>query len=266
MLAKDFGSIRLESSSSGLATMVFSQGERGNPFDPDFCRDFKDATLELWNWKETRAVLIRAEGKNFSVGGDLKAFYPRRDELSKLFSKTTSDFHTGLSRFWHLPVPVVVEARGVIMGGAVALLAGCDLAIVSESSRFGAAFPLIGLSCDSGASATLSFRMGPARARLFVLRGEILTSPQAMQCGLVDEIIPDADLSQHALEAATMFAAGPTLAYGEIKRLFLGAGTRQFESILEDEALTLVKISETKDAQEGIAAFVEKRKAIFTGK
>lgn len=261
----DRKAVHVETDPSGLATILFTQGDRGNPFDGDFCRDFKAVMLELWGWKPLRALLIRAEGANFSVGGDLKSFYPNRTELSKLVHQWTSDVHMGLARGWHLPVPIVVQVQGSAMGGAVALLAGCDVVIAGESARFGSAFAQIGFSCDSGSSTTLTFRMGPARARRFVLLGEVLSSQQAQQCGLVDEVVPDGELSARALALASRLASGPTLAYGQIKRLFLRAGAAQFESQLEDEALTLARVSQSSDAQEGIAAFIERRKPLFKG-
>ena len=258
-------SIKLEVR-EGLATVTLAQPARGNPFDGDFTQDFKQVALALWETPALRAVLLRAEGPNFSVGGDLKKFHPERERLAPLVRKWTSDLHMGLSRFWQLPVPVVAEVQGFAMGGGVALLAGCDVVVAAESAKIGSAFAHLGFSCDSGSSVTLTARMGAARARRFVLMGEMLTSAQAQQAGLVDEVVPDAELSPTALKLAQQFAAGPTLAYGEVKRLFMRAGAMQLESMLEDEALTLARIAATQDAQEGIAAMVERRKPRFNGR
>jgi 2-(1,2-epoxy-1,2-dihydrophenyl)acetyl-CoA isomerase len=151
------------------------------------------------------------------------------------------------------------------MGGAAALLAGCDVVLAGESARVGSAFAKIGFSCDSGSSATLTARMGAARARRFVLLGEVLKSQEALQAGLVDRIVPDAELQAQALALALELAEGPTVAYGEIKRLFLRAGAAHLESQMEDEALTLARVSATADAQEGIASQIERRKPVFRG-
>jgi 2-(1,2-epoxy-1,2-dihydrophenyl)acetyl-CoA isomerase len=265
-MAEALSSIRLEMSDSGLATISLCQSERGNPFDGDFCRDFKVAMLDLWERPGVRAVLLRADGPNFSFGGDLKTFYPQRAELSKLVWRWTSDLHMGLSRAWHLPVPFVVAVQGAAMGGAVALLAGCDVVVAAESARFGSAFSQIGFSCDSGTSITLTARMGASRAKRFLLLGEMLTSAEALQSGLADQVVPDADLQTKALEIANRLAAGPTQAYGEIKRLFLRVGSNAVEAQLEDEALTLARVSASHDAQEGVAAFVERRKPVYKGR
>lgn len=250
----------------GLAIVSLSQPERGNPFDGDFTREFRQVALDLWDRPALRAVLLRADGANYSFGGDLKAFYPVRTELAPLVLRWTADLHMGLQRFWQLPVPVVTAVQGFAMGGGVALLAGCDVVLAGESARFGSAFAQLGFSCDSGSSATLSLRMGAARARRFVLLAEVLRSVEAMQCGLVDRVVADDALQDQALALAEQLAQGPTLAYGQIKRLFLRAGGAQLEAQLDDEALTLARISASADAQEGIAAMVERRKPTFGGR
>jgi 2-(1,2-epoxy-1,2-dihydrophenyl)acetyl-CoA isomerase len=249
----------------GLAIVSLDQPERGNPFDDAFTRGFRDVACALWDRTDLRAVLLRADGANYSFGGDLKSFGPVKHELGPLVRRWTADLHMGLQRFWHLPVPVVTAVQGYAMGGGTALMAGCDVVLAGESTRIGSAFAQLGFSCDSGSSATLTARMGPARARRFVLLAEVLKSAEALQCGLVDRIVADAALQDEALALATQLANGPTLAYGEIKRLFLRAGSAQLDAQLEDEALTLARVAASADAQEGIAAMIERRKPVFRG-
>ena len=250
----------------GLAILTLAQPTRGNPIDGPFGHDFKQVASDLLNVAGLRAVLLRADGANFSFGGDLKTFYPARDRLAPLVREWTADLHMGLQRFWRLPVPVVTAVQGFAMGGGVALLAGCDVVLAGASARIGSAFAQIGFSCDSGSTVTLTSRMGIARARRFVMLAEVLGSEDALRAGLVDQIVADAQLQDEALALARKLAAGPTLAYGEIKRLFMRAGAAQLEAQLEDEALTLARISATDDAQEGIAAQVERRKPAFKGR
>lgn len=257
-------SIRVEMQ-DGLAIVSLAQPERGNPIDGDFARDFKQVLAGLGDTSDLRAVLLRADGANFSFGGDLKKLYPERASLAPLVRRWTADLHTGLQRAWQLPVPIVAAVQGFAMGGGVALLAGCDVVLSGESARFGSAFAQLGFSCDSGSSVTLTARMGPARARRFVLLAEVLASQQALQAGLVDRVVADEKLPEEALALAQRLAKGPTVAYGEIKRLFLCAGAAQMQAQLEDEALTLARVSATADAQEGVAAMVERRKPLFRG-
>jgi 2-(1,2-epoxy-1,2-dihydrophenyl)acetyl-CoA isomerase len=258
-------SIRVEMQ-DGLAIVSLAQAARGNPFDGAFARDFKQVASALLDSQDLRSVLLRADGANFSFGGDLKVFYPARDRLPPLVREWTSELHMGLQRFWRLPVPVVTAVQGFAMGGGVALLAGCDVVLAGTSARIGSAFAQLGFSCDSGSSVTLTARMGVARARRFVLLAEMLASEEAQRAGLVDQIVDDAQLQDEALALARRLAAGPTVAYGATKRLFMQAGAAQLEAQLEDEALTLARVSGTQDAQEGIAAQVEKRKPVFRGR
>jgi 2-(1,2-epoxy-1,2-dihydrophenyl)acetyl-CoA isomerase len=258
-------SIRVERAGA-LAIVNLAQAARGNPFDGSFTKDFKAVAADLWNAGDLRAVLLRAAGPNFSVGGDLKSFGPVVHALAPLVREWTADLHMGLQRFWSLPVPVVCAVQGFAMGGGVALLAGADVVLAAEGAKFGSAFAQLGFSCDSGSSVTLTARMGPARARRFVLLAEVLSAQDALAAGLADRVVPDAQLQDEALVLARRLAAGPTIAYGETKRLFLKAGAAQLQAQLEDEALTLARVSASADAQEGITAMLQKRKPVFQGK
>lgn len=257
--------IRLERQ-DGLAIVTLAQPARGNPFDGAFTRDFKRVFADLWNAQDLRAVLVKADGANFSFGGDIKSFHPVRDRLAPLVREWTGDLHMGLQRAWRLPVPIVCAVQGYAMGGGVALLAGCDVVLAGASTKFGSAFAQLGFSCDSGSSAVLSARMGAARARRFVLLAEVLSAQEALAANLADRVVADEQLQEEALALARQLANGPTVAYGEIKRLFLKAATTTLESQLEDEALTLARVSASADAQEGIAAMAERRKPVFRGR
>lgn len=254
------------SMSDGLAIVTLTTPDRGNPIDGTFTREFRDVMSALWDTQGLRAVLLCAEGANFSVGGDLKSFVSRTDELGSIVRAWTADLHMGLQRAWSLPVPVVAAVQGFAMGGGLALAAGCDFVIGAESSSYGSAFAKIGFSCDSGTTVVLSQRMGTARAKRFVLMGEILKAGDAQAQGLVDRIVPDAQLQDEALRFAQTLAAGPTVAYGQIKRLFLKAGSTPLAAQLEDEAITLSQVAMSADAAEGITAMTGKRKPQFRGR
>jgi 2-(1,2-epoxy-1,2-dihydrophenyl)acetyl-CoA isomerase len=99
-----------------------------------------------------------------------------------------------------------------------------------------------------------------------MLLGEVLSSTDALQAGLVDQVVADEQLQDEAMVVARRLAQGPTLAYGQIKRLFLQAGSDRLQAQLEDEALTLARVAASADAQEGIAAMVERRKPTFRGR
>lgn len=249
----------------GVAHLTLDQPAIGNPFNEAFCREWASVVNELSDQSGLRAVLIKANGRFFSVGGDIGMFSKHLDELPLKVKHWTAGLHMGIARLSRLDAPIVAAVQGTAMGGAVALLAGCDVVYSARSASFGAAYSSIGYSLDAGASFTLAARMGLARARRFVLCGEMLKADEAATVGLIDFVVDDADLLADAEKAARRFAEGPTRAYGEVRRLFRTAFCQPFEAQLEDEAQTLSRMAGTSDAREGIMAFVEKRKPRFLG-
>ncbi|MDO8942737.1 MAG: enoyl-CoA hydratase-related protein [Desulfobacterales bacterium] len=250
----------------GLTTLTLANPEKGNPIDGNFGVELRQVVNDLRQQAGLRAVLLCAQGDNFSFGGDLKVFAEQLDQLPEIITNWTADLNVALQRFWTLPVPIVCAVQGFTMGGALSLAAGCDFVIAGRSARLGSAFAQIGFSCDSGSSVTLSARMGASRARRFVLLGEVLEGEAAQAAGLVDQVVADGELQTVARQLALRLASGPTQAYGEIKRLFRAGGAAVLEGQLEDEARTLARIAATLDAREGIASRVAKRKPIFQGR
>lgn len=249
----------------GLATVTLNQPQRGNPFDGTFCSEFCSIASQLKVRTDVRAVLLRARGPYFSVGGDIHQFAADLDVLPARIQEWTASLHMGLARMARLDAPLVACVEGTAMGGAVALVASCDLVYCARSAKLGAAYSSIGYSCDAGASQSLAARMGLARARRFLLLGEVLTAERAELLGLVDFVEDDGDVYGIALAQARSLAKGPTRAYGEIRRLMARALSQPLERQLEDEAQGLARIAATEDAREGIQAFVEKRKPNFRG-
>jgi 2-(1,2-epoxy-1,2-dihydrophenyl)acetyl-CoA isomerase len=250
----------------GLAHIVLNQPDRGNPIDGDFCREFSLCMAELSQREDVRSVMISARGRLFSVGGDLAALASRGAVLPATIMSWTADLHAALMRMVRMRAPVVVAVHGNVAGGSVSLMAAGDLVVIGRSARISSAFAKIGFTPDSGSTTTVTRRIGPARARRFFLLGETMDADAALSAGLVDYVVDDDAVVAEAGKIARELAAGPTEAYGGIKRLFLQTSNRPMESQMEDEAQTLAAISRTADAQEGVRAFKEKRKPRFAGK
>ena len=249
----------------GIAHLALNQPDIGNPINGIFCEEWPHAVNELASRKEIRAVLLRASGRFFIVGGDVNLFHKTLDQLPENILEWTAGFHTGMARLARIDAPIVAAVHATAVGGAVAMMASCDLVYCGRSVALGAGYPLIGYSCDGGASVALSARMGPARARRFLLLAETLKADEAERCGLVDFVVDDDAVLAEAEKTARRLAVGPTRAYGEIRRILSKAFTQSLESQLEDEAQSMRRMAATADAREGITAFVEKRKPNFTG-
>jgi 2-(1,2-epoxy-1,2-dihydrophenyl)acetyl-CoA isomerase len=252
--------------SDGLAHIVLNQPDRGNPIDGEFCREFSLCIAELSERADVRSVLLSARGRLFSVGGDLMSLVKQGDALPRTIKAWTADLHAAIARMVRMRAPVVAAVHGNVAGGSVSLMAAADFVVIAESARISSAFAKIGFSPDSGSTTTVTRRIGVARARRFFLLGETFDAKIALSLGLVDFVVPDGAVHNEAERMARELAAGPTEAYGAIKRLFSETPDRSLESQLEEEAQTLAAISRTADAREGVKAFVEKRKPVFAGR
>lgn len=259
-----FQSMRIDRD-NGLARMVFTQPDRGNPIDGDFCREFCEAAILLSEDSDLRAVLLTAEGPAFSYGGDVRLFVAQLDQLPRQIKRWTTDLHSGIARLQRMDAPIVAAVHGTCAGGMAALVAGADIVIAEPDTRFVAAYAGIGYSNDAGASIMLTRRLGPARARRYLLLNETLDAQSALDAGLADEIVPADTLLVRAEEIARRLADGPTRAFGEMRRLMLGVGDHPLETQLELEAQALARIASSSDAREGLTAFAEKRKPKFRG-
>ncbi|MEC7763531.1 MAG: enoyl-CoA hydratase-related protein [Pseudomonadota bacterium] len=250
----------------GLARVTLTEADRGNPIDGDFCQDFCDLSIALSLDPSVRAVLITAEGRFFSVGGDIRSFLASREDLPTKVLDWTAKLHAGISRFQRMNAPVITAVHGDAVGGSVSMVAHSDVNFAAEGTSFVAAFTGIGYCGDSGSTVSLSNRMGLARAKRFLLLSETLSAAEAQDAGLIDFVVPADDLIAQAEKTARKLASGPTQAYGEIKRTILTARTDPFETQLEHEAQGMARLAATDDVWEGLTAFGERRKPEFKGR
>jgi 2-(1,2-epoxy-1,2-dihydrophenyl)acetyl-CoA isomerase len=249
----------------GLARLTFTEGRRGNPIDGPLCDALCEAAIQISENPAIRCLLIDAEGKAFSYGGDVGAFVADFGQLSANIKRWTTTLHSAIARFQRMNAPIVAAVHDVCAGGMAAFVAGSDMVIAADDARFVAAYAGIGFSCDAGSSVMYSRRMGGARARRFLLMNETLSAPEALQAGLVDEVVPRDQLSVRSQAVAAQLAAGPTRAFGEIRRLLLSVDQQPLEAQLELEAQALARVSSTEDARNALTAFSQKRKPTFVG-
>ena len=220
---------------------------------------------ELSGDSSIRAVLITAEGRAFSYGGDVAMFVQNLDQLPLMIKRWTADLHMGIARMQKMNAPVVTAVQGICAGGMVALIAGSDIVVAEQGARFVAAYAGIGYCNDAGASIMYARRMGIARGKRFLMMNETLDADAAQAAGLADEVVPASELVTRAEAIARQLAAGPTQAFGEMRRLFASVEDQPLEAQLELEAQALSRIAGTADAREGLTAFSEKRKPLFKG-
>ena len=250
----------------GVAHITMNQPERGNPFDQRFADEFDWLGTECSIREDVRAVLIDAQGRFFSVGGDLNTLTAPPEELARFVSAATSGLHMGISRFARANAPVVAAVHGMAAGGAVALIAGADFVLASPNAKFYAAFAGIGIISDSGGSYFLPRRIGARRATQFYMLNETLSADEAAALGLINRVVPAEALNAEAWALAKRLAEGPTLAYGEAKNLMLSSSTESLEGQLESEARAMARVTRTQDARDAMRALLAKQKPVFQGR
>ena len=215
---------------------------------------------------EIRAVLISGAGKIFSGGGDLKAFSAKGNQLPYYVKETTTYLHAAMSRLTRMDAPVVAAVHGAVAGAGMSIAIACDIVIAAETTRFTVAYTRAGLVPDGSSTYFLPRIVGLKRALELTLTNRVFSAQEALQWGLVTRVVPDNDLLAQARAVAVQLANGPTRAYGLSKRLLHSGWTETLETQMENESQAIAHSARTRDAREGITAFLEKRLPKYKGK
>lgn len=250
----------------GVARVTLNRPEAGNGITEDMADQFMDAANRCEADSQVRAVLLTGAGKSFCVGGDLKIFREAGSDVQRMLKRTTGLLHAGIAQFARMDAPVVVSVRGAAAGGGLSVALLGDIVIAAESAKFAMAYTAAGLSPDGGSSFLLPRLIGLRRAQELTLTNRRLTAAEAVEWGLITRAVPDDDLDRVAWEQAHALAQGATRAFGRAKRLLLESHESSFETQMEREGTLIALSAAEPDAQEGMAAFAEKRKPTFTGK
>ena len=250
----------------GIAHITLNQPDRGQPMDMSFHNEFTRIATECDETPGVRCVLIDSVGKYFGVGADLKTMSRDREGLPKFIKNATVGLHSALSRFARMDAPVIVSVHALACGGYVSLCAAADFCLAATSARFYSAYTGIGLVCDGGGSTFLPRRVGTRKATEFYLRNQTWSAAQAMEYGLINQVVPDEALQEEAWQLARELASGPTRAFGEIKNLVLSTWAQPIEAQMEQEARAMARVTRSEDAWTGICEVASRRKPNFVGR
>lgn len=242
------------------------RADAGNAIDPEMVAALDDAVSAAATRPGIRVVLVSAEGRAFNVGGDLTHFRSRLDDLAGELDGMISRYHATLTRLADLPVPVVCAVQGAAAGGALGLLWCADLVVAADDLKVACGFAALGLSGDGGSSWFLPRLVGLRRAAQLVMENRVLGAAEALEWGLVSRVVPREHLDAEATAVAAGLAAGPTVAYGEMRRLLRGSFAHGLAEQLDAERRAIVRCGATADAAEGLVAFAERRPPRFTGR
>ncbi len=249
----------------GVAHVTLNRPEAGNAINLELSQELLRAVLRCNEDPEVRAVLISGAGDMFCVGGDLKSFSEQGEHLPHHLKEVTTYLHAAVSRMARMDPPVVAAVHGAAAGAGMSLSCACDLVVAAESARFTMAYSNAGLTPDGSSTYYLPRLVGLKRAMELTLTNRRLSAQEALEWGIVTRVVPDEDLSEEASALASQLAAGAPKALGAAKRLLQSGWTETLETQMENETQSIADMARTADAREGIAAFLEKRQAEFTG-
>jgi 2-(1,2-epoxy-1,2-dihydrophenyl)acetyl-CoA isomerase len=250
----------------GVARLTLNRPERLNSFTARMHEEVADA-LDRVEAAGARALLLSGAGRGFCAGQDLsdRAVAPGGEAVD-LGASVEKYYNPLVRRLTGLPLPVICAVNGVAAGAGANIALACDIVLAARSASFIESFAAIGLIPDSGGTWHLARLVGQARALGLALTGEKLSAEKAEAWGLIWKCIDDDVLQAEASALAARLAAGPTRGLAETKKAIRGAWSKTLEQELENERDLMRSLGHSADYQEGVKAFLEKRKPVFTGK
>jgi 2-(1,2-epoxy-1,2-dihydrophenyl)acetyl-CoA isomerase len=257
----------LTSLDAGVLSITLNRPDKLNSFNPEMHQQLKMALERARDEPEVRAVLLTGAGKGFCAGQDLSERNVAPGAAPIDLSVTIGSYYNPLvRRMRELPKPIVCAVNGVAAGAGANIALACDLVIAARSAGFLQAFSRIGLIPDSGGTWFLPRLAGSARAMGLALLADKLSAEDAERWGLIWKAVDDAQLMSESLSIARTLAAGPTKAYGLIKKALYASASNTLDAQLDLERDLQREAGVSEDYQEGVAAFMQKRKPVFKGK
>jgi 2-(1,2-epoxy-1,2-dihydrophenyl)acetyl-CoA isomerase len=252
----------------GVATITLNRPDAMNSLDVACKVALRDAVLEAAEDDRVRCVVLTGSGRAFCVGQDLKEHVGilRSGTSDELFRTVPEHYNPTVEAIATMNKPVVAAVNGVAAGAGASLAFACDFRIVAESAGFNLAFTGIALSCDTGVSWTLPRLVGRAKALELLYFPRTIPAQEAYDLGLATKVVASADLEKEVAGLAGRLAAGPTLAFGAVRRAVGHSAGHDLATSLAFEAEMMVLTGGTKDHAEAVASFMAKEKPVFDGR
>lgn len=235
-----------------------------NAIDAELARGLGEAIARIARDGTVRAVLLRGEGRAFCAGGDVARFL--EGDPTAAIEAIIDPLHAALRALDVLKLPTVAAVHGPVAGAGFSLAMACDLCIAAQNAVFTMAYSRIGASPDGSSTYRLPRLVGERKALELALLAEPVDAAGALALGLVNRVVPDADLATEALSLARRLAEGPTAAYARIKHLVGHSLANDLSTQLDLEREAFLAGTRTADFREGAGAFLAKRPARFEGR
>jgi len=250
----------------GVARITLNRENAANAIDLATARELMQAATAADEDASVRAVVLGARGRMFCAGGDLTAFQGAGDGVPALLKEITTYLHAAIARFARMRAPVIAAVNGAAAGAGFSLLCAVDYVIAAETAQFTMAYTQVGLAPDGSSTYWLPRLIGSRRTIELMLTNRRLDATEAESWGLVNRVVAPDLVDDEADALAHQFAAGPTEAYGLVKRLVLASAGNTLETQMELESRGIADAARTEDAREGMAAFFEKREPTYHGR
>lgn len=254
----------------GVAWATLNRPRTLNAFSDEMRDDFIAFLTRIEHDPAVRAVVIRGSGDHFMAGGDVKSFtqHMSQDAATRRahFEATCHAMHPIVFRLRRMEKPVLASVRGACAGLGFSLVLASDLAIASDSAFFTTAYVKLGTSPDGGTTYFLPRTVGMKRAMELALLSERLEAAEAERLGVINRVVPDADLVEETAKLAAKLAKGATQAIGRTKQLLTQSLSRDLEAQLQAEGVSFGTCAATADMVEGVNAFLAKRPPVFNNR
>lgn len=251
----------------GYAVITLNRPARLNAFNEAQHLELRSALTRAAEDDGCRSVILTGSGRGFCAGADLADRDPTLQGDRPDLGRTLETYYNPLVRqIRAMPKPVICAVNGVAAGAGANIALACDIVIAARSASFIQVFTRIGLVPDAGGTWWLTRLLGEARAKGLALTAEPLASETAERWGLIWRCVDDADLMTEAEAMAIQFAAGPTHAYGLTKQAIQAASVNSLDAQLDLERDLQRRAGQSDEYKEGVAAFLEKRRAVFAGR
>lgn len=250
---------------TGIGRLLLNRPEVLNSLDVPMAQAFLAAVRRLTGEPGLRVILLSGAGRGFCAGGDVAAFVARgQDHAAPVIQDLLDALNPAILALRQHPAPVVCAPHGVVAGAGLSLALSGDMILASEGTKFLIAYERIGAPPDCGLSWFLPRRVGRGQAFRMMLTSAELSGTEALDCGLIDQLLPPEAFTAGVEALLGQIAAGPTRAFGTYKALLDGG--MSLANHLEAERDGFVAASRSVDFKEGVAAFTARRKPVFAGR
>lgn len=250
----------LEILANGVASVRIDRPSARNALNQATRQALADRFRELSTDNRVRAIVLTGGDQCFVAGADVRELAQARPV--EVYRRHTERLWDAISR---CPKPIIAAVNGYALGGGCELAMHCDLIVAGESARFGQPEVKLGLMPGAGGTQRLIRAVGKFQAMRLALTGCLIKAPEALSIGLVSEVVSDDQTLARAHELAAELASLPPLAVTQIKEVMLMGADLPLESALALERKAFQLLFDSQDQKEGVAAFLEKRAAVFTG-